>query len=261
MEKQKELAFSTSQRQPSIFYSKGRNETKPKINFAAFGVPDSNPVKPEVAVTPEESVGDMKNFKLVGTLPSVGAWIANAERVALLLKGDDLEGYKLDEINPGSAVFTREGKKYPIYLVYLTQGEKRPNTAQQGVLADSQIRTPKPQIPPASESGVVLAQANGDDGSISRELLNELLTNPLAEVGKMRLEPVDNGMMVRGMRSDSLFGKLGIKPKDVITSVNGIDIDDVSNVSNVISSMLSGERLDFQVEREGEPVKLGYAVR
>jgi S1-C subfamily serine protease len=108
---------------------------------------------------------------------------------------------------------------------------------------------------------VVLAEANGEDGTISRELLNELLVNPLAEVGKMRLVPTDNGMMIAGMRSDSLFLKLGMKPNDVITNVNGIGINDVGNVSNVISSMLSGTRLDFQLEREGEPVALGYAVK
>jgi S1-C subfamily serine protease len=67
-------------------------------------------------------------------------------------------------------------------------------------------------------------------------------------------------MKIMNMRPDSLFLKLGMKPNDVITNVNGIGISDVGNVANVISSMMSGTRLDFQIEREGKKMKLGYAV-
>jgi S1-C subfamily serine protease len=51
-----------------------------------------------------------------------------------------------------------------------------------------------------------------------------------------------------------------MEPNDVITNVNGIGITDIGNVANVISSMLTGTRFDFQIHRGGEPLKLGYAV-
>jgi type II secretory pathway component PulC len=260
---QKESAAIASLRQPSIFYAR-QGEAKPKLDFASFGVPESDPAqrRAEASAAP---AGNIKNFKLVGTLPSIGAWVESGGKSSLVLKGDGLEGYKLDEIEPESAVFSREGEKYPLYLVYWMPNEKRAaNTPPPPPPPPVNVQ-PTPEPPPAEvsdePSGVLQAVANGDDGTITRELLNELLMNPLAEVGKMRLTPSDNGMRIMGMRDDSLFSKLGMSPGDVIKSVNGIGISDVGNVSNVISSMMSGTRLDFQVEREGEPVKLGYAVK
>jgi type II secretory pathway component PulC len=261
---QRESARFTAERQPSIFYAR-RGEKKPRIDFAAFGVPDADPAKKEPAAASASPAGNIKNFKLVGTLPSVGAWVELDNRSALVLKGKELDGYRLEEIEPGYAVFAREGEKFPIYLVYWTPGDKRsPSSATRAARAQPPAQAPAPPAQPAAPGGaggVVQATTNGEDGTITRELLNELLVNPLDEVKKMRLVPSDNGMMIMGMKSDSLFNKLGMKPNDVITSVNGIGIDDVGNVSNVISSMMSGTRLDFQIERDGSPVKLGYAVK
>jgi hypothetical protein len=257
IEVQNSLADVAAKRQPGIFHARVGGSRVASISFASFGVPDSNPNKPETAEISPELTGDIKDFKLVGTLSGVGAWIDSKNEVSLVLKGRVLDGYTLETIEPQFAIFSKGEAKYPVYLVYRSQ-EVRP--APRG-----NTRAPATEaqpIPAASAgSGVVPAEANGSDGMVARETLNELLMNPLAEVAKMRLVPTDNGMKIAGMKSDSLFSKLGMKPNDVITNVNGIGISDVGNVSNVISSMLSGTRLDFQLERGGESVKLGYAVK
>jgi type II secretory pathway component PulC len=264
MELQREVAGVVAGRQQGIFHSRNQNETNRKMNFAAFGVSDSNPADTQTAAAPAPSA-NIKDFKLIGTLPSVGAWIEYKNAMSLMLKGQERDGYTLDEISPEYVVFNRGAGKFTLYLTYWSpDGAKRAaNIPQRGRARSVPAPEPQPESPaaPPEDSGVVAAEVNGEDGTISRELLNELLVNPLAEVGKMRLVPTDNGMMIAGMRSDSLFLKLGMKPNDVITNVNGIGINDVGNVSNVISSMLSGARLDFQLEREGESVALGYAVK
>ena len=257
---QEKSALAASQRQPSIFYA-GRSDVKPKIGFTMFVVTDSNPQKPDTAEA--APAGNIENFKLVGTLPPVGAWVEAKNSASLVLKGGIFDGYTLESIEPGSAVFSREGQKYPVYLVYRSQGDNRDANAQQPRV-DVNVPGMAVEPPPAQVAdmgGIVQARANGEDGAITREMLNELLVNPLAEVCKMRLIPSENGMMIAGMRSYSLFSKLGMKPKDVITNINGIAISDVGNVSNVISSMMSGARFDFQVQRDGAMVRLGYAVK
>ncbi|MDR3280347.1 MAG: PDZ domain-containing protein [Synergistaceae bacterium] len=261
MASQKELAAIVSQRQPSIFYAgASQNREKTDISFASFGVPDADPEKrAPLAVAQSAPVGSIKDFKLFGTLPSIGVWIETKSGSSFVLKNGGHDGYILSDIAPDMAIFTRDGESFPLYLTFWSPADKRPAAAARAM---PRAPDPAPVIEaPNPESGIVLAEANGSDGTITRELLNDLLTNPLNEVRKMRLVPADNGMMIMGMRSDSLFSKLGMQPNDVITNVNGIGIDDVGNVSNVISSMLSGARLDFQVEREGEPLKLGYAVK
>jgi general secretion pathway protein C len=264
MELQREAANVVAGRQPGIFHSRSQNEADRKMNFAAFGVADSNPAdaRPAAALVPSANI---KDFRLVGTLPSLGAWVEFKNGISLMLKGSERDGYTLDEIEPEYVVFKRGAGKFTLYLTYWSsdRGRRAANNLQRGRTRPTPVPEPQSEPPaaPSEDAGVVVAEPNGEDGAITRELLNDLLVNPLAEVGKMRLVPTDNGMMIAGMRSDSLFLKLGMKPNDVITNVNGIGINDVGNVSNVISSMLSGTRLDFQVEREGEPVTLGYAVK
>ncbi|MDR1509905.1 MAG: PDZ domain-containing protein [Synergistaceae bacterium] len=263
MKLQMEAADIVSERQPGVFHARSRNDATLKMNFAAFGVPDSNPAAQNPVAVPAPSA-NIRDFRLIGTLPSVGAWIEFKNGIFLMLKGHEREGYTLEEITPEYAVFTRGAGKFTMYLTYWSpSGSRVANVPPPRRTRREPVSAPQPKPPAAAaeDSGVIAAEANGEDGTISRELLNELLVNPLSEVGKMRLVPTDNGMMIEGMRSDSLFLKLGMKPNDVITNVNGIGINDVGNVSNVISSMLSGTRLDFQIEREGEPVTLGYAVK
>jgi S1-C subfamily serine protease len=156
---------------------------------------------------------------------------------------------------------SRDGKNFSLFLIFWTPPGKRAH-------APANAHQPSHQNPPtpprreenAVEYGVKRANPNGADGTIARETLNELLLNPLVEIGKMRLVPADKGMMIMRMNDDSLFSKLGMEPDDVITNINGIGINDVGNVANVISSMLTGTRFDFQIERGGKPMELGYAV-
>jgi type II secretory pathway component PulC len=262
---QRELAGIAAERQPSIFYAGSSNDRdRFNISFASFGVRDAKPETPPAPAVQFEPAADIKDFKLSGTLPGAGAWIEAESGVSFILKGHEYDGYLLNEVTSDSAVLTKDGERFSLYLVFWSPPDKRPDPPP--LVASAPPPAPRAARPPRNagsdaDVGVVLAEPNGGDGTINRELLNELLTNPLAEIRKMRLIPADNGMMIAGMRPDSLFLKLGMQPNDVITNINGIGIDDVGNVSNVISSMLSGTRFDFQIDRDGEPVKLGYSVK
>ena len=261
MKRQAESAHAASYRQPSIFHAGGVAEAGPRIGFAAFGVPDSSPPQDEPDEEPEPA-GNIDHFNLVGTLPSVGAWVDTGSATSLVLQGRILDGYTLEQVEHDHIVFSHESERYPVYMSYLPNEGRGNQAAQAPVnvpgMAYEEFFEPEPHA--VSVGGIVQADANGEDGTITREMLNELLMNPLAEVGKMRLVPSDNGMMIMGMRSDSLFNQLGMMPRDVIRSINGIAISDVGNVANVISSMLTGARFDFEVDRGGTPIKLGYAV-
>ena len=261
MDSQRELAALVSARQPSIFYAGASQKTaKIPIGFSAFAVPDARPAPRDETPNLSSEASAIKDFKLVGTLPSVGAWIDVKGDSTFVLKGGEHLGYILEEIKPEYAVFEGDGKKFPIYMVYWSpNNNRRPSPVRPPRVPA--VMEPVPEPAAAGETGVILAQPNGDDGTITREILNELMANPLKELGNNRLIPTENGMRIAGMTSGSLLLKLGMKPDDVITNVNGISISNVGNAANVISSMLAGSRLDFQVERGGESINLGYAVK
>ena len=262
---QESLALAVSERQPGIFHARSRAAGGRMADaFSSFGVPEAD--KAAAAETPEEPEAEPENIEelaLAGTISDIGAWLQAKDEVKFVPKGESLKGYKLENVEYDRVVLSREGKNFPLFLAFWTPPEKRTRAAvPANVYRPSRRRQPTPprRVERAVEYGVRQADPNGADGTITRETLNELLLNPLAEIGNMRLIPTDNGMMIANMKDESLFSKLGMKPDDVITNINGIGINDVGNVANVISSMLSGARFDVQVERGGQPLKLGYAV-
>jgi type II secretory pathway component PulC len=263
---QESLAFAASKRQPGIFHTRSSSVADRTVGvFSPFGVPENNPaaLAAEEAETREEP-GNIEDLALAGTVPNIGAWLETKDGVKFVPVGESIDGYKLEHVVRDRGVLSRDGKNFPLFLAFWTPPEKRGRISAQAASVyqppPRRAPTPPPRAVGATGYGVKPADPNGADGTITRETLNELLLNPLAEIGKMRLVPADNGMMIMGMNTESLFSKLGMKPNDVITNVNGIGINDVGNVANVISSMLTGARLDFQIERGGEPLKLGYAV-
>jgi type II secretory pathway component PulC len=261
---QNELAALTSRRQPSILYAGATRDSKSKaIKFDAFNVPERNPAEtaePEPEPEPEAPPMPIESFGLVGTLPSVGAWITVDKNTELVLRRQEFNGYRLEVVEPQMALFTRDGDSFPIYMVYST-APPRPVAVKPLPSAPAAEEEQAAQAAQTEQSGVVLAAFNGDDGTVTREVLNSLLMNPYAELSKMRLIPTESGMRIAAIRSDALFSRLGMKRGDVITGINGIAITDVGNFANVISSLLTGARFDFQATRDGEAGQLGYAVK
>jgi type II secretory pathway component PulC len=265
---QNELAALTAKRQPSMLYSGGVERAKSRaVKFDSFNVPEKNLAETAAAKNEEDketeaSPKPIDSFKLVGTLPAVGAWVTVEKTTELILRRQEFNGYILESIEPQRVLFTRDGENFPLYMVYSSPPSKpvMVKPVQEAAAANQGEPSPPPSAQ-TDQGGIMLAGFNGDEGTVTRELLNSLLMNPYAEIAKMRLIPTDSGMRIAGLRSDALFAKLGVKRNDVITGINGIEIKDVSNFANVISSLLTGARLDFQVARDGEPGQLGYAVK
>ena len=245
---QGELAALAGKRPPSIFSAGGNLSAKPaKVKFTAFAVAEVNPDKASKTETDEAKPIDL--FTLVGTIPPICAWINVEGKVSLVLRTQEFNGYMLEIIESGSVLFTRDGDNYPLYLAFASKA------------AAPKQQTTSGAAQKGDNSGIQIAEFNGKEGTITRELLQSLLSNPYDEIAKIRMVPDQGGMQLRSMRPDSLMNQLGVKQGDVLTGINGIPITDVSNILNAVNSMLTGSRLDFNVMREGAPGTLGYIVK
>ncbi len=248
------LAGAVSGRSPSVF-STVAITPKNEITFAAFRVAEKPPVA-EVVEEEKKEATPIDLFRLVGTIPPVAAWVTVENATSLVLKDQEFNGYILSDVTSGNVVFSLDDDHYTVYLNY--------SANQPAPAARPQATAPAPPAtatPSTGGANVQNAEFNGQDGTISRELLHSLLMNPYAELSKLRLVPTSSGMIVRTMRPDSLLHQLGVKPNDELTGINGISIKDVPSVMNAINSMMTGARLDFDVVRESEPGKLGYVVK
>ena len=246
---QKELSRIIAKRPQGVFNSDFRRNSDGVLKFSAFNV------KADVAKKAEPDK-NLDSIKLVGTLPGVGAWVQSDGSVLLLLKKQELGGYVLELIDPGRILMSKDGEFFPLYLNYIEppakKEEPKPSDGAPGGTPDKK-----------TSSGISMAAFNGADGTITREMLDELLMNPYGEIAKVRLVPMEggSGMTVLSMQGDSLLGQMGIKTGDTLTGINGVPIKDITNLSNAINSMLSGARLDFQILRDKAPGKLGYVVQ
>ena len=87
--------------------------------------------------------------------------------------------------------------------------------------------------------------------------------NPYDELAKVRMVPTpdSSGMRLERLSSDSILSRVGVAQGDVISAVNGVQITNVADATNALSSLISGNRFDVTVVRGGKPIDLRYQVK
>lgn len=252
MQVQTLMAQAVAKRSPG-FFSAGMAAPSAKINFTAFAVAEKPPV--EEVVEEKKEAKPIESFRLVGTVSPIAAWVNVDKKTSLVLRNQEFNGYYLETVDPGSVTFVLDDEEFDLFLNF---------SAKQQAAAP---RTPQPPPKTSAQAdgenpNVDIAEFNGKDGVITRELLTNLLMNPYAELGKLRIIPNQSGgITVRNLRQDSLLNQLGVKQNDQITGINGVPIKDIPSVVNVMNSMMTGSRLDFDVVRDKQPGKLSYVVK
>lgn len=209
---------------------------------------------PAAAAAPQQSGTSLGDLTLTGTLPPEGAFFQSPEGLVLLLRGDSVEGYELVEVRPDGVLFHKGDEE--VFLNILFSGNSAATT----------VRQPARPAPQQTSQYRVQPAEPGKEGALDRELVNQLLMNPFEELKRLRLRPrMENGeavgIEVRYIRKDSIFKQLGVERGDVIQGVNGIEMKNMNDVANAISSLMGGSRFDVTVLRNGKPETLSYTVR
>ena len=209
---------------------------------------------PEEEEKPAEVIGSLATAILRGTMPDVGAWLEDGGKLRLVLVGASFDVYTLEEVTYREAVFVRGDDVVVRELLYGPVAEKR--------VAEAPAPTPPPP-PPSAPVGEVVAATEDREGQISSEMVNQLVQNPFDELKKVRLRPKDGelGLQIQWIQNDSILRKLGVKKGDVIKAVNGIPFTNMGDIANSISSLMSSERFDVEVNRRGKATSLRYVVR
>jgi general secretion pathway protein C len=103
--------------------------------------------------------------------------------------------------------------------------------------------------PPAG-AGNVLARSNAAD------LLRQV-----------QFEPVFAGGRISGARlsgsgaAGTLMAQVGLRPTDVVTSVNGTDLSSVSSPQQLLDKLGNASSLQVTVQRDGKPATLTLNLR
>src|SRR5690606_12370907 len=81
-----------------------------------------------------------------------------------------------------------------------------------------------------------------DTGHTLSDIRQELLTDPARAAEYIRIQPASNGGQLRGYRiypgrDRAAFNALGLRPGDLVTQVNGIQLDDANTALQMLGQL------------------------
>ncbi|NJL59255.1 MAG: PDZ domain-containing protein [Desulfobacteraceae bacterium] len=112
------------------------------------------------------------------------------------------------------------------------------------------------QPPSPSESENVKLSRSDIQESISdmNNLMKQARIRPHFTDGK------PDGLTVTGVRPDSIFTKLGLQSGDIITGVDGREIQSVDDALRLYQSLKSSSNVSVQIKRRGEQKSMDYSI-
>lgn len=156
--------------------------------------------------------------------------------------GDEISpGVRLDSVQRDRIVIIRGGARE---AVLMKDAEATPG----GVAS-----APVPMQP--------MVQSSGDRQIVDRRQLQQQLGRP-EFLGQAVIVPnPGGGFLVREMQPGSLYEKLGLRPGDVIRTVNGQAVSSMDDVMRLYQQFGSAERVQVDVQRGGRSESLYYDMR
>jgi len=164
---------------------------------------------------------------------------------------------KLTKVAPDRIEFINSGR--------LEYAEVRPASAMS--IFGPPVREPVAAVGPAKEAeaqGPVKAEAPGKFTVEQREV-QDALANLDKLYTEIRAVPNFSGGKVSGMKilsvkTDSIFGKLGLRRGDVLQKINGMELD-VKKGFEIFSALKDEKTITLDLIRQGQPTTLDYEIR
>lgn len=237
-------------------------------NVIRLLAPPTGPAIPDMAdlprAAPAVDIGAIIGARLFGAAaaPAGDPAMAPATSMNLVLAGtiadaDPESGWAIVGENPMSARVVRTGSQLPGGAILKAVYPDR-------VVLDLGGRLESLMLPrlAGGTGGVGMASAPRDAGAMIGAVRNALDSQAgAARAGELiRPQPVFENGSLRGVRAypgrnRTLFKKIGLMPGDLITAINGAQIEEVHAASNTLRN-LGSEPVQITIERYGQAQQL-----
>jgi general secretion pathway protein C len=203
----------------------------------------------EVPVTPSEDFPEAQNYKLLGVYfsaddpkASIAIIVDERNEAHVYAVGDALaRGARLSAVEQTRVVIQRGSSFEKIEL---------PQEADMGASL-APMRTARAATPPPTRPDPVPGTGTNplyDALSQAPQVLTELIRpQPVFADGKQL------GYRVYPGRNRQQFTKLGLKPGDLVTQINGAPLDDPARGLEIFRVLEEGSQVSVTVERDGQP--------
>jgi|GEM_PF-475630 general secretion pathway protein C len=215
-----------------------------------FFAPTSAPSRKEKPKEPvkESVVSSLFSYRLTGTVVcgECGhslAILSKGGKTLILSEGRELNGYRLQKVLPDRAVFVKGSERVVLKLFQKRKGKVPPSG---------------PSVPTLNPFG--FTPSNLQFTVSRKEVLKEISSGQF--LNYINIVPVKNpeGLRVNYVNPRSFIYKLGIRPGDVILSINGIRIRTPEDSFSAFEQLKSADSVTVVVLRRGKEVKLHYEI-
>jgi type II secretory pathway component PulC len=250
-----------------------RREQKAILDRNLFGARLDGSDKPEPVPEPvkevvEEAQATKLPIELLGTMAGIPESLSSAvinntktKKHQVVRVGDILNGYdgvRVTDIEPRRVLLRNRDTIEELLLDKNAGRTKVARKSDRGKNAQKRMRnrkarnTRKPNRDKAANASPVATPADGAAEEQQQKIQNAMSKELIGD-----LEPAINqdggidGVMVGKIDADSLLARAGLSPDDVITSLNGIDINSAGTVARVLREIAKCQPMSGLVNGPG----------
>lgn len=252
-----------------------------------FGIEPPPPPPPDETVAAGAASSDVcwtcEPVKTGMRLQLLGTMVANDKRWSLALindldkaeskyfmPGDKVKGCVVWEIvrEPQRVVVLNEETHRLEYIDAIPgNGQAVVNTAGLQNLGTAPVPGPGSGDAPPNQGAQTydIKQKSENEYAIPRATVDKTLGDLNSLAMQARIVPsfkngVANGFKLFSIRPGSLYEAIGVQNGDVITRINGFDINSPDKALEVYSRLRDSQNIEVEVERRGQLVKKSYAI-
>jgi general secretion pathway protein C len=195
---------------------------------------------------------------LVSTLPnwSIGSILdLNSQKSSTVMIGDKVQNAEVLSIGRDRVIIANNGRREYI------SAEGGDGTPQPPPIA-----TTRPVSEPGNQYGAGIKALDDNNYEVPRNEVDKALANLNDLAMQARIVPAfkdgqAEGFKLFSIRPDSLYSKIGIVNGDVIKRINGFEMNSPEKALEVYTKLKDANRIDIEVDRNGQTLRKTYNVR
>jgi len=161
-------------------------------------------------------------------------------------KGDTIQNAQIKAVLRGKVILNYKGK-------------------DQVLLMESSKGAASPMSPSLSFSQKDVTVPSGEKKILSSSLVDDALGNINKLMGDIRVRPhfsqgKPDGLLLYGIKKDSLFQTMGLKNGDIIMGVDGKRIESVDDALTFYEELKDASDVNVQIKRRGKTKEIQYRV-
>ncbi|MDR0761468.1 MAG: PDZ domain-containing protein [Campylobacteraceae bacterium] len=221
------------------------------------------------AITPlAPPVGDIKLMAVYKETKKIDGYavVKSGSEVKILKTGDRLGQYRLKEIKLDGIFLDDNGMNFWVGFANSTLNTVNTGASSRFPLSPSGASLLERDMK-LEEEALMAGQQNSEayTNVIQRSELDNLLSNPDSVFKNIGFKEVMRNGKLEGFRvlsvnRNSPFAKLGLRAGDVITSFNGVKLDNYASVLEIYNNAKTYTRVKIEVTRGNEKKEFEYEI-